>query len=114
MFRRCQYLYRVLTYDVMLQREQAHQLWGHPTTVQEIYNLFADFCRGTLSALPWSDQPPSSETTIISTQLARMNELGFLTINSQPAVNGAPSSDRVHGWGPANGYVYQKVTRFAD
>ena len=38
-----------------------------------------------------------------------MNELGFLTINSQPAVNGAPSDDKVFGWGPSNGYVYQKV-----
>lgn len=38
-----------------------------------------------------------------------MNSLGFLTINSQPAVNGAKSSDKVFGWGPRNGYVYQKV-----
>ncbi|CAD6959406.1 unnamed protein product [Tilletia caries] len=34
---------------------------------------------------------------------------GFLTINSQPAVDGAPSDDKVHGWGPSNGYVYQKA-----
>jgi hypothetical protein len=38
-----------------------------------------------------------------------MNELGFLTINSQPAVNGARSDHKVFGWGPSNGYVYQKV-----
>ena len=38
-----------------------------------------------------------------------MNEMGFLTINSQPAVDGAPSNDKVHGWGPSNGYVYQKA-----
>lgn len=38
-----------------------------------------------------------------------MNEMGYLTINSQPAVNGARSDDKVHGWGPAGGYVYQKV-----
>lgn len=35
--------------------------------------------------------------------------MGFLTINSQPAVDGARSDDRMHGWGPANGFVYQKV-----
>ena len=46
---------------------------------------------------------------VIGKQLGRMNELGYLTINSQPAVNGARSSDPTHGWGPANGYVYQKV-----
>ena len=38
-----------------------------------------------------------------------MNKYGFFTINSQPAVNGAPSDDKIFGWGPANGYVYQKV-----
>ncbi len=38
-----------------------------------------------------------------------MNELGYLTINSQPAVDGAPSDDPTYGWGPKNGYVYQKV-----
>lgn len=63
-----------------------------------------------LAALPWSDQTPSIETTVISKQLAQINELGFLTINSQPAVNGARSDDKVFGWGPGNGYVYQKVS----
>lgn len=38
-----------------------------------------------------------------------MNKRGFLTINSQPAVNGVKSSHPVYGWGPANGYVYQKA-----
>lgn len=38
-----------------------------------------------------------------------MNERGYLTINSQPAVDGARSDDKVHGWGPTGGYVYQKA-----
>ena len=33
----------------------------------------------------------------------------FLTINSQPAVNGIRSDDKTFGWGPSNGYVYQKA-----
>ena len=52
---------------------------------------------------------PSPETSVIANQLAKLNEIGFLTINSQPAVNGARSDDRIHGWGPSNGFVYQKV-----
>ncbi|RDB23864.1 Methylenetetrahydrofolate reductase 1 [Hypsizygus marmoreus] len=87
----------------------ALKLWGHPTTFQDVATLFARFCTQDLSALPWSDQAPSTETSIISKQLARMNELGFLTINSQPAVNGVRSDDKVFGWGPSNGYVYQKA-----
>lgn len=71
--------------------------------------MFSKFCLGQLAALPWSDTTPSSETTVIAQQLAKLNDLGFLTINSQPAVDGARSDDRVHGWGPPNGYVYQKV-----
>ncbi|KAH9846259.1 methylenetetrahydrofolate reduct [Lenzites betulinus] len=89
--------------------EDAHKLWNTPTTIAEIRALFSRFCLGDLAALPWSDSAPSSETTVIAQQLAKLNELGFLTINSQPAVDGARSDDRIHGWGPANGYVYQKA-----
>ena len=67
------------------------------------------FCLNQLSALPWSDQPVLSETSVIAKQLARINRLGFLTINSQPAVNGVRSDDKTFGWGPSNGYVYQKA-----
>lgn len=94
----------------MVQKQDAEKLWGHPTAVQEIYNLFSRFCLGDLKALPWSDQELAGETSVISAKLAKMNAAGFLTINSQPAVNGAPSDDKIHGWGPSNGYVYQKVS----
>ncbi|KAG6866584.1 hypothetical protein C0991_002072 [Blastosporella zonata] len=90
-------------------KEDAIKLWGHPTTFSDIASLFSRFCTQALAALPWSDQAPSKETSVISAQLARMNEMGFLTINSQPAVNGARSDDKVHGWGPSNGFVYQKA-----
>ena len=92
-----------------MQKEDALKLWGHPTTFSDITNLFARFCTSDLKALPWSDQQASSETSVIASQLARINELGFLTINSQPAVNGVRSDDKIFGWGPSNGYVYQKV-----
>ena len=98
-----------LSVDADSQPESAHDLWGHPETFQDVANLFARFCRSDLAQLPWSSQPPSSETSVITEQLAKMNELGFLTINSQPAVDGARSDDSVHGWGPKGGYVYQKV-----
>ena len=77
--------------------------------MDDVTKLFSAFCLGKLAALPWSDAPPSAETTVIQAQLARVNELGFLTINSQPAVDGARSDDKTHGWGPPNGFVYQKV-----
>lgn len=38
-----------------------------------------------------------------------MNKNKLLTINSQPRVNGAKSTDPAFGWGPEKGYVYQKA-----
>jgi len=35
----------------------------------------------------------------------------YVQINSQPSVDGAKSEDPALGWGPINGYVYQKVSR---
>jgi methylenetetrahydrofolate reductase (NADPH) len=98
-------------YGVSLKqtKEDAVKFWGHPTTFDDISSLFVKFCLNQLTALPWSDQPVLSETTVIQKPLARLNRLGFLTINSQPAVNGVRSDDKTFGWGPSNGYVYQKA-----
>jgi len=38
-----------------------------------------------------------------------LNNLGMLTINSQPRVNASLSTDPYVGWGPAGGFVYQKA-----
>jgi len=59
--------------------------------------------------LPWSDSPISAEIDSIRPYLVSLNLRGFLTINSQPAVNGEKSSHPIFGWGPKNGYVYQKA-----
>lgn len=38
-----------------------------------------------------------------------MNQNYIFTINSQPKVNGVPSTDPQFGWGPKTGFVYQKA-----
>lgn len=90
-------------------KEEALELWGEPRTLDELKQLFVRFCAGDLKSLPWSDAPRAQETEVIDTHLQELNRRGFLTINSQPPVNGAPSGDPVHGWGPKDGYVYQKA-----
>ena len=46
----------------------------------------------------------------ISRELIRLNdERHWWTVGSQPAVDGVPSADPVHGFGPRGGYVYQKA-----
>ncbi|GAA5900620.1 hypothetical protein JCM8208_000549 [Rhodotorula glutinis] len=89
--------------------QDAVKIWGTPRSLGDISALFARFCRGDLKALPWSDQPAAKETSYIAEQLAKINELGFLTINSQPRVDGVSSDDPALGWGPMNGYCYQKA-----
>ena len=84
-------------------------MWGKPSKFEDIFNLFAQYCKNELAALPWSDQPLLSESEVIRDYLADINSRGILTINSQPAVDGALSSDKIYGWGPKNGFVYQKV-----
>ncbi|KAI9639327.1 methylenetetrahydrofolate reductase [Dioszegia hungarica] len=95
--------------SIGINSKDAQELWGTPTTPSDISALFARFCRGELAKLPWSSQPPASETSVIQEKLTRMNEMGYHTINSQPAVDGVRSDDKVHGWGPPGGYIYQKA-----
>lgn len=63
--------------------------------------------------LPWNDEPLAPETNLLKDELERVNRRGVLTINSQPSINGKPSTDPIVGWGPAGGYVFQKVGTLA-
>lgn len=59
---------------------------------------------------PWcEDETLALETNLLKENLLRINKNGILTINSQPSVNGALSSDPIIGWGSPDGYVYQKA-----
>ncbi|KZV27434.1 methylenetetrahydrofolate reductase 2-like [Dorcoceras hygrometricum] len=85
--------------------------WAGPLNdVEDIHEKFMKFCLGKLRSSPWSEldglQP---ETKVINEQLGNINMNGFLTINSQPAVNGAKSDSPSVGWGGPGGYVYQKA-----
>ena len=85
------------------------QTWGEPRSLRDVANLFIRFLSKDLSSLPWSESGLSAEADVIKQELLDLNAKGFLTINSQPAVNGVRSSHPVHGWGPRGGYCYQKA-----
>lgn len=81
-----------------------------PSTVQEIYDTFAEYISGNISHLPWCETPLQPESFALQNKLYEINRKGLLTLNSQPAVNGAKNNDSVFGWGPGlNGIVYQKA-----
>jgi methylenetetrahydrofolate reductase (NADPH) len=86
-------------------------MWGEsPTAYTDISNTFCQFINGEISKLPWSQDAEKVPRTDLTDLLLEMNQNMCFTISSQPAVNGAPSSDPHVGWGPNEfGYVYQKA-----
>jgi methylenetetrahydrofolate reductase (NADPH) len=89
---------------------ERRRLWGEsPEQYQDVYDTFVAYIEGRVPRLPWSEDPVQLETVPLGKRLARLNRAGFLTINSQPRVNGAPSEDSAVGWGAPGGYVYQKA-----
>ena len=89
--------------------EQNIKLWGTPRSLMDVADIFVRFLRQDLQSLPWSESPITGEADAIKTELVDLNRRGFLTINSQPSVNGVKSSHPIYGWGPHGGYVYQKA-----
>ncbi|KAK9474714.1 methylenetetrahydrofolate reductase-domain-containing protein [Dipodascopsis tothii] len=89
---------------------KALELWGSPESAADISSLFIRYLTGDLPVLPWSEQSGlNPETDLIREDLISLNTEGLWTVASQPAVSGARSDDKVFGWGPSNGYVFQKA-----
>ena len=85
-------------------------MWGEsPISYDDIYEVFAKYVEGRVPILPWCESSLQLETESISSPLAKINRSGFLTINSQPAVNGEKSDHPFYGWGGIGGRVYQKA-----
>ncbi|KAG7854874.1 hypothetical protein KL939_004623 [Ogataea angusta] len=88
---------------------KAYELWGYPESLKDISRIFTNYLSGKINALPWSELGLNPETALIQEELIRLNELNWFTVSSQPATNCSKSSDKIFGWGPKNGYVYQKA-----
>ncbi len=67
------------------------------------------FIHSQVTNIPWAEDEVALETSVIFDKLVYLNENGILTINSQPNVNCASSTDKIFGWGSPGGYVFQKV-----
>jgi methylenetetrahydrofolate reductase (NADPH) len=89
--------------------EQNRKKWGEPQSIKDVANLFIRYLNKDIEYLPWSEAPLASEAELIKEDLLDLNKRGLITINSQPAVNGVKSTHPIFGWGPLNGYVYQKA-----
>uniref|UniRef100_A0A6U4TV69 MTHFR SAM-binding regulatory domain-containing protein n=1 Tax=Hemiselmis andersenii TaxID=464988 RepID=A0A6U4TV69_HEMAN len=83
--------------------------WGGDlASPADVHAVFGKYVDGKQKRLPWCCAL-DKETEGMRANLGALNQAGFLTINSQPRVNAAPSEDPVHGWGGPGGHVYQKA-----
>ncbi|XP_005528360.1 methylenetetrahydrofolate reductase (NADPH) isoform X4 [Poecile atricapillus] len=98
-------------------REELLKMWGEELTGEEsVFEVFTCYITGEpnrngykVTCMPWNDDPLATETNLLKDQLEKVNRRGILTINSQPNINGKPSTDPIVGWGPSGGYVFQKA-----
>jgi len=82
---------------------------GIPIFPRRHHCYLSSHLEGKVSAIPWSEEGLNEETATIKPQLLALNRKGWWTVASQPAVNGIRSSDPIFGWGPKNGFVFQKA-----
>ncbi|MCJ1475755.1 hypothetical protein MMC13_004419 [Lambiella insularis] len=88
----------------------AREKWGSPKNRSDLSNLFKQHVMGQLDQLPWSEGGLNEETQVIKYDLCRLiEERGWWTIASQPAVDGVSSDNAIFGWGPRGGFVFQKA-----
>ncbi|KAF8364142.1 mthf-1 [Pristionchus pacificus] len=101
------------------EKDKLRDMFGHELrSIDDVGRVFARYIdqqdneHGVkVTTLPWNEQENGvqAETSLISDDLVWCNERGVLTLNSQPSVNGAPSTDPLVGWGKPGGYCYQKA-----
>lgn len=98
-------------YDIGLKgsNESNRKLYGNPTCLSDISAVFQSYMKGELDSLPWSEQKITSEATTLTQRLIDLNARAIFTINSQPPINGVRSNHPTYGWGPKNGFCYQKA-----
>lgn len=83
--------------------------WGEPELAADLAAIFIRYLCNQIHVLPWVDQELLPETLLIQEQLIEMNRQGWLTLALQPAVDGCASSDKILGWGPRHGRLFQKL-----
>jgi methylenetetrahydrofolate reductase (NADPH) len=97
--------------DSVKKIKQLKKMWGDKVkSLDDVSTVFLNYIDGKIKKLPWCEESElQNEILLVKEVLNILNKNEIFTINSQPAVNGKPSSDPYVGWGPSDGYVYQKM-----
>lgn len=93
------------------KNDAVKKMWGGSVvSYSDISSVFIAFLEGKINKIPWCEiAEVHDETNIIKDLLLKMNSKCLFTINSQPPVNAEPSNHVLYGWGPSDGYVYQRM-----
>lgn len=100
--------------SLKVRPEEALRLWGTPVDEDDIARLFTAYVSGQLECIPWCDIPVWDETVQLLPALLHLNQpkadggKSWWTVGSQPAVDGIDSGDATFGFGPSNGFIFQK------
>lgn len=89
--------------------KEVQETWGEPKSTADVTKIFVDYLSNKITVLPWADSELSPETALIQEELFELNERGWFTLASQPAINSCSSRDKILGWGPPNGHIFQKL-----
>jgi methylenetetrahydrofolate reductase (NADPH) len=92
-----------------VEKNRALKIWGYPVDAKDISTLFVKHITDELEALPWSEEKLSPETSLIQEELIQVNQRGMWTLASQPSGNCVKSTDKIFGWGPPGGHIFQKA-----
>lgn len=97
--------------DSAKKLKQLKKMWGESlASLEDVSKVFINYIEGKIKKLPWCEESELElEINQIKDLLFELNSHNIYTINSQPAVNGKSSNDPEVGWGPGNGYVYQRM-----
>ncbi|GJJ12515.1 hypothetical protein Clacol_006758 [Clathrus columnatus] len=88
---------------------EARSRWGCPKTMGDLTECFLAYLHSKTESTPFSLTPLSPEAVLIMHYLENLTKRGWWTVGSQPAIDAAPSEDELIGWGPRNGYIFQKA-----
>ncbi|EFJ44235.1 hypothetical protein VOLCADRAFT_95450 [Volvox carteri f. nagariensis] len=100
-----QYMRRHTSTDA--RKERARAAWGSSLESEDdVKAVFAKYFKGEVKLFPWSEVEGSPEAAAGEEALIAS---GYLVINSQPKLNGVPSTDSAHGWGAPGGTLYGRA-----
>lgn len=87
-------MYGAIAKKISFNFDEQRKMYGENiTALSDISDIFIRYLKGEIKKYPFSEGSLQLETNVILETLIKLNKNYIFTINSQPKVNGVPSSD---------------------